>query len=143
MRRFTLLKGRKTPAKLVSDECIPELINIFLEKNSIKIISVIDLNLTSQPDEVIFKKARSLKLPIITLDVKFVGQIYEKLPSQYGCILLRYKGQRINEELLKSIWQFIANEDITKLKNAVVVIDEQKYRKTKVPRFVQIQPTKY
>lgn len=132
------MKGRKTPAKLVSDECIPELINRFIEKHSINVISVADLNLISQPDEVIFKKAKSLKSPIITLDVKFVGQIYEKLPSQYGCILLRYKGQRVSETLLKSIEQFITNEDLTKLKDTVVVIDEQKYRKTKVPRFIQI-----
>lgn len=138
MRRSTSLKGLKALAKLVSDECIPELINRFIEKHSVKVISVADLNLISQPDEVIFKKAKSLKLPILTLDVKFVGQIYEKLPSQHGCILLRYKGQRVSEALLKSIKQFIMKEDTNKLQNTVVVIDEQKYRKTKIPRFVHI-----
>lgn len=133
MRRFTLLKDQKIPAKLVSDECIPELINRFLENHSIDVISVIDLNLTSQPDEIIFKKAKSLKLPIITLDVKFAGQIYQKTPSQNGFILLRYKGNRISTELLSSIKQFIDNEDLSKLKNTIVVIDEHKYRKTKLP----------
>ena len=105
------MKDQKTHAKLVSDECIPELINRVIEKYSIDIISVADLNLISQPDEVIFRKAKSLKLPIITLDIKFVGQIYEKLPSQHGCILLRYKGQRISEALLKSIEKFIIEQD--------------------------------
>ena len=93
------MKNRKNPVTLLSDECVPELVNKFLEENLVKILRVKDLDLISEPDELIFKKALSLNLPIITLDIRFVGQIYKKESYTNGLILLRYKG-KLKDDLL-------------------------------------------
>lgn len=119
--------AQKSHITLLSDECIPDLINYFFKDNLVKIISVKNLKLIGEPDEIIFKKVLSLKLPLITLDIKFVGQIYQTQSYKYGVILLRYKGS-VKEKLLSNIKKFIAKEDLSNLAMKVIVIDEQKYR---------------
>lgn len=119
--------AQKSHITLLSDECIPDLINYFFKDNLVKIISVKDLKLIGEPDEIIFKKVLSLKLPLITLDIKFVGQIYQTQSNKYGVILLRYKG-RVKEKLLLNIKKFITKEDLLNLAMKIIVIDEQKYR---------------
>lgn len=121
------MKNQKKPATLLSDECVPEVVNKFLEGCSIVLLRVKDLSLSSAPDEVVFHKAQELNLPILTLDVKFVGQVYRQESYTNGLILLRYKG-RVSSNLLENIKRFIEDNGIKNLQNCVIVIDEQKYR---------------
>lgn len=121
------MKRRKNLDILLSDECVPELVNRFLETNLIKVLRVSDLKLSSEPDEIIFKEAQLLKLPLLTIDIKFISQIYQQKSTTNGLILLRYKG-KINENLLAIIRLFLDNHDLSKLKNTLVVIDDKKFR---------------
>ena len=72
------MKNQKSLAKLLSDECVPEILNKFLEKNSIQIFRVKDLDLRGMPDQSIYEKASELKLAIMTMDVKFANELYQK-----------------------------------------------------------------
>lgn len=130
MKKSDLSKGQITPGSLLSDECVPEVVNKFLENNNITVYRPADLELTSQPDEIVFEKANQLKLPIITLDIKFVGQIYREKSYLNGLILLRYKG-KVTNNLLLSIRKFLAETTLDQIQNRIVVIDEVKYRISK------------
>ena len=89
-----------------------------------------DLELISKPDEIIFKKANQLKLPIITLDIRFAGQVYKQQSYSNGLILLRYKG-RVTDSLLFCIKKFLNEIKLDQIQNCIVVIDEAKYRISK------------
>ena|SRR3990167_240074 len=106
MKKLNLSKNHKHPASLLSDECVPEIVNKFLESCKIKLLRVADSELISKPDEIIFKKANQLKLPIITLDIRFAGQVYKQQSYSNGLILLRYKG-RVTDSLLFCIKKFL------------------------------------
>lgn len=130
MKKLNLSKNHKHPASLLSDECVPEIVNKFLESCRVKLLRVADLELTAKPDEIIFKKANQLKLPVITLDIRFAGQVYRQQSYSNGLILLRYKG-RITDNLLLSIKKFLNEIKLGQIQNCIVVIDEAKYRISK------------
>ena len=130
MKKSNSSRNPTNLASLLSDECVPEVVNKFLEKNNLKVYRVADLELTSQPDEIVFEKASQLKLPIITLDIRFVGQIYREKSYLNGLILLRYKG-KVTNNLLLSIKKFLEEIALDQIQNSIVVIDEVKYRISK------------
>jgi len=130
MKKSDLSKGQTSLGSLLSDECVPELVNKFLEDNKITVYRPADLKLTSQPDEIVFENANQLKLPIITLDIRFVGQIYREKSYLNGLILLRYKG-KVTSNLLLCIKQFLDEVKLDEIQNCIVVIDEVKYRISK------------
>ena len=130
MKKSDLSKGQTSLGSLLSDECVPELVNKFLEDNKITVYRPADLKLTSQPDEIVFENANQLKLPIITLDIRFVGQIYREKSYLNGLILLRYKG-KVTSNLLLCIKQFLEEIELDQIQNSKVVIDEVKYRISK------------
>lgn len=130
MKKSDSSKGQTTLGSLLSDECVPEVINKFLENNNITVYRPAELQLTSQPDEIVFEKANQLKLPIITLDIRFVGQIYREKSYLNGLILLRYKG-KVTNNLLLSIKKFLSEITLNQIQNRIVVIDEAKYRISK------------
>ena len=130
MKKLNLSKNHKHPASLLSDECVPEIVNKFLESCKIKLLRVADSELISKPDEIIFKKANQLKLPIITLDIRFAGQVYKQQSYSNGLILLRYKG-RVTDSLLFCIKKFLNEIKLDQIQNCIVVIDEAKYRISK------------
>ena len=120
------MKNQKSLAKLLSDECVPEILNKFLEKSSIQIFRVKDLDLRGMPDQSIYEKASELKLAIMTMDVKFANELYQKFQYNRGIILVRHKG-RVGENLLLSFKNFI-RKDLVKIKNKITIIDQQKYQ---------------
>ena len=120
------MKNQKSLAKLLSDECVPEILNKFLEKSSIQIFRVKDLDLRGMPDQSIYEKASELKLAIMTMDVKFASELYQKFQYNRGIILVRHKG-RVDENLLLSFKNFI-RKDLVKIKNKITIIDQQKYQ---------------
>ncbi|OGE08909.1 hypothetical protein A3A60_00970 [Candidatus Curtissbacteria bacterium RIFCSPLOWO2_01_FULL_42_26] len=130
MKKSNSSRNPKNPASLLSDECVPEIVNKFLENNNITVYRPAGLELTSQPDEIVFEKANQLKLPIITLDIRFVGQIYREKSYINGLILLRYKG-KVTNNLLLSIKKFLEETALDQIQNCIVVIDEVKYRISK------------
>ena len=111
---------------MLSDECVPEILNKFLEKSSIQIFRVKDLDLRGMPDQSIYEKASELKLAIMTMDVKFANELYQKFQYNRGIILVRHKG-RVGENLLLSFKNFI-RKDLVKIKNKITIIDQQKYQ---------------
>ncbi|KKP91870.1 MAG: hypothetical protein UR98_C0038G0004 [Parcubacteria group bacterium GW2011_GWA1_36_12] len=127
MKKSNSSRNPKNPASLLSDEYVPEIINRFLIASKVNIYRVKDLGLTSEPDDVIFKRATQLKLPIITLDIRFAGQIYRRQSYVNGLVLLRYKG-KVTTSLLSSLKKFLGENELNKIKNCIVVIDEHKYR---------------
>ena len=120
------MKNPKSLARLLSDECVPEILNKFLEKSSIQIFRVKDLDLRGMPDQSIYEKASELKLAIMTMDVKFASELYQKFQYNRGIILVRHKG-RVDENLLLSFKNFI-RKDLVKIKNKITIIDQQKYQ---------------
>ena len=120
------MKNQKSLAKLLSDECVPEILNKFLEKSSIQIFRVKDLDLRGMPDQSIYEKASELKLAIMTMDVKFASELYQKFQYNRGIILVRHKG-RVDENLLLSFKNFI-RKDLAKIKNKIAIVDRQKYQ---------------
>ena len=120
------MKNQKSLAKLLSDECVPEILNKFLEKSSIQIFRVKDLDLRGMPDQSIYEKASELKLAIMTMDVKFANELYQKFQYNRGIILVRHKG-RVDENLLLSFKNFI-RKDLAKIKNKIAIVDRQKYQ---------------
>ncbi len=123
------MKNQKKSAKLLSDECVPEIINKLFENNSISITRVRDLNLRGNSDETIYKKALNLKLAILTLDVKFANQLHQLHHFPHGIILIRHKG-KVDSSLLSSLQSFI-NKDIKNVKMSIIVIEKQKYKQSK------------
>lgn len=127
MKRSNSLKGPRTPGSLLSDECVPEIVNRFLENNRVKVCRADDLKLTAKPDEIVFEKASQLKIPVITLDIRFAGQVYRQQSYSNGLILLRYKG-KVTNNLLISIKKILNEIKLNRIQNCIVVIDKVKYR---------------
>lgn len=123
------MKNQKKPTKLLSDECVPEIVNKFFERNSISIARVRELNLRGKSDETIHKEASKLKLPILTLDVKFANRLHQLHHYPHGIILIRHKG-KVDSSLLSSIQNFISH-DVKKIRKFITIIDKQKYKQSK------------
>lgn len=118
--------------KLLSDECVPKLVNDFLRSLQIDLKTAQEQDLIQTPDSVVISEALKLKRIILTNDLDFTKLANIPKTTRYGLILIRYKG-RITEDLLKVLKAFVKKYKNKNLENTIVVIDSRKFRIRKIP----------
>ncbi|RLD17116.1 MAG: hypothetical protein DRI36_04640 [Caldiserica bacterium] len=111
----------------LADECVPYKTITLLKKNGFKIFTVKDLKIAGKSDSIIFNKAKSSKLTLITIDSDFGNIILYPPKIHYGIILLKLN--KPNEYKIHSLLiKFLKNTTSKDLKGKLIIIEPTKIR---------------
>ncbi len=114
--------------KILIDENLPYSTKFVLNELEHDVIDVKDTNLRGEEDKRIFAFAQSEERIFITRDMDFANILKYPPGTHGGIIILRLPMERCVEEINEVIREFFQEITEEKIKGAIIIIEEGKYR---------------